>query len=59
MKNSERLKEKYIDAIKETGEVNSVPIFVDTRTKKAMYVPDVETLMTWLEGQTWWKGEMF
>ena len=59
MKNSLRLKEKYKDIISETGEANSVPIFVDKRMNKAIYASNVEDLMTWLEGQGWWKGGLF
>jgi len=58
-KEGQKIKEKYQEIINLTikkGKENSVPVFVDEENKKAIYSPDVETLLAWLEGPDWWKS---
>ncbi|MFA4960331.1 MAG: hypothetical protein WC548_01585 [Candidatus Pacearchaeota archaeon] len=50
-----KIMEKFETAIEETSEEDSVPIFIDKKTKKAKYISNIEDLMKWLEGPDWWK----
>lgn len=54
--NEKKVFAQYKDLIKkDTGKDSASPIFVDPEGNKAIFAPNFEKLLGWLEGPNWWK----
>ncbi|MBX4196648.1 hypothetical protein KW805_03605 [Candidatus Pacearchaeota archaeon] len=53
--NAKQIKEKYAHLLKKTGKPDAVPIFIEEEKNDAIFAPNFEKLMGWLEGPKWWE----
>ena len=52
---AKKVKEQHLDILKKTGKADAVPLFIDVEKQEAIFAPNFEKLMAWLEGPEWWK----
>lgn len=52
---AKKIKAHYLEILKKTGKQDAVPLFIDVEKNEAIFAPNFEKLIGWLEGPDWWK----
>lgn len=50
-----QIKAKYQTLLQATGKPDAVPIFIDEEKQEALFAPNFEKFIAWVEGPDWWK----